>query len=59
MAAIKAGYPAVNVFEADFPNHSPFIHTCEDSTKDLDYDHMVDHAKITLAFAYELAFADL
>lgn len=48
------------IIEAAFPDcdlehlHGPF-----DLIKYLDYDHMIDHAEVTMAFIYELAFAKL
>jgi len=34
------------------------IHSTEDKIEFLSFDHMLQHAKMTLAFAYELAFAE-
>ena len=59
MSAIKAGYPAVFVIEAAFPECDTHLHGPYDLIKYLDYDHMIDHAEISLAFIYELAFAKL
>jgi leucyl aminopeptidase len=33
------------------------IHSTEDTIAYLSFDHMLQHAKMTLGFAYELAFA--
>lgn len=59
MSAIKAGYPAIYVFESDFALANQHVHTPEDLIKHLDFSHMIDHARMTLGFVYELAFADL
>jgi len=59
MSALFAGYPAVYILEADFPLCDNHIHGDDDLVKYLDYDHMIDHAKMTLGFLYELAFAKL
>jgi leucyl aminopeptidase len=59
MSAIKAGYPATYVFESDFALANQHVHTPEDLIKHLDFSHMIDHARMTLGFVYELAFADL
>jgi leucyl aminopeptidase len=58
-AAIKAGFPAIFVFESEFKLSDDHIHTPYDLTEFLDYDHMIDHARMTLAFVYELAVATL
>lgn len=47
------------VMESAFADIEYRIHTPEDLPKYLDYDHMVDHAEISLGFIYELAFAQL
>ena len=60
MSAIKAGYPAVFVIEAEFELcANSHLHSPDDLIKYLDFDHMVDHGKYILSFAYELAFAKL
>ncbi|KAH8602007.1 leucine aminopeptidase 1 [Bisporella sp. PMI_857] len=60
MSAIKAGYPGVCVTESEFKHCAvEHLHGPDDLIKYLDFDHMVDHAKYILGFAYELAFAKL
>lgn len=59
MSAIKAGYPGVFVIEGDFQYTDNHLHGVDDLIEYLDYDHMIDHAKMTLGFLYELAFAKL
>jgi leucyl aminopeptidase len=59
MSALWAGYPAVYIVEAEFKLCDNHLHGSEDLLKYLDYDHMVDHAQMTLGFVYELAFAKL
>ncbi|KAL9042476.1 MAG: hypothetical protein Q9214_003769 [Letrouitia sp. 1 TL-2023] len=56
-SASKAGYPAAFVIESDFQYYDPNIHTTEDKIQYLSFDHMLQHAKLTLGLAYELAFA--
>lgn len=58
-SASKYGYPSAFVIESDFKYSDTKIHTTEDKIEFLDFNHMLQHAKLTLAFAYELAFADL
>ncbi|KAL5119187.1 Leucine aminopeptidase 1 [Pleosporales sp. CAS-2024a] len=56
-SASKAGYPSAFVIESDFKYSDNKIHTTEDKIEYLSFDHMLQHAKLTLALAYELAFA--
>ncbi|BDD54927.1 Leucine aminopeptidase 1 [Monascus purpureus] len=58
-SARKYGYPSAFVMESEFEHSSDRIHTTGDKIDYLSFDHMVQHAKLTLAFAYELAFASL
>ncbi|KAK3935441.1 hypothetical protein QBC46DRAFT_397551 [Diplogelasinospora grovesii] len=57
-SASKAGYPSAFVIESAFEYSDNKIHTTEDLIKYLSFDHMLQHARMTLAFAYELANAD-
>ncbi|EMF10606.1 Zn-dependent exopeptidase [Sphaerulina musiva SO2202] len=56
-SASKAGYPSAFVIESDFQYSDKKIHTTEDKIDYLDFDHMLQHARLTLGLAYELAFA--
>ncbi|KAJ4291817.1 Leucine aminopeptidase 1 [Kalmusia sp. IMI 367209] len=56
-SASKAGYPSAFVIESDFKYSDSKIHTTDDLIKYLSFDHMLQHAKLTLALAYELALA--
>lgn len=56
-SASKYGYPSAFVIESDFKYSDKKIHTTEDKIEFLSFDHMLQHAKMTLAFAYEMAFA--
>lgn len=55
-SAQAAGYPASFVIESAFENSNPKIHSTGDVIDELSFDHMREHAKLTLAFAYELGF---
>ncbi|KAK4144605.1 uncharacterized protein C8A04DRAFT_11362 [Dichotomopilus funicola] len=57
-SASKAGYPSAFVIESAFEYSDNHIHSTEDLIKYLSFDHMLQHARLTLAFAYELAFTD-
>ncbi|KAI9933445.1 Leucine aminopeptidase 1 [Aspergillus wentii] len=56
-SAHRWGYPSAMATEAEMENTNKKIHTTEDKISNLSFDHMLQHAKLTLAFAYELAFA--
>lgn len=56
-SASKYGYPSAFVIESDFKYSDKKIHTTEDKIEYLSFDHMKQHAKMTLGFAYELAMA--
>jgi bacterial leucyl aminopeptidase len=56
-SASKYGYPSAFVIESDFKYSDNKIHTTGDTIDLLSFDHMLQHAKMTLGFAYEMAFA--
>jgi leucyl aminopeptidase len=56
-SASKAGYPSAFVIESDFKYSDNKIHTTEDKIEYLNFGHMLQHARLTLGLAYELAFA--
>jgi leucyl aminopeptidase len=56
-SASKAGYPSAFVIESDFKYSDKKIHTTEDKVEYLSFEHMLQHARLTLGLAYELAFA--
>ncbi|KAI9044238.1 putative aminopeptidase [Aspergillus affinis] len=56
-SASKYGYPAAMATESEMENSNKRIHTTDDKIRYLSFDHMLQHAKLTLGFAYELAFA--
>ena len=58
-SASKAGYPSAFVIESAFENSDKHIHTSDDTIKYLSFDHMLQHARLTLGLVYELAFANL
>ncbi len=57
--ASKAGYPSAFVIESDFADSDKHIHTSDDTIQYLSFDHMLQHARLTLGLVYELAFAEL
>ncbi|OKL62540.1 Leucine aminopeptidase 1 [Talaromyces atroroseus] len=58
-SASRYGYPSAFVIESEFQYSDKHIHSTDDLIKYLSFDHMIQHAKMSLAFAYELAFAPL
>jgi bacterial leucyl aminopeptidase len=46
------------VIESEFEYSDNHIHSTDDLIKYLSFDHMLQHAHMTLAFVYELAFTD-
>ncbi|GLI73049.1 leucine aminopeptidase 1 [Penicillium ochrochloron] len=58
-SASRFGYPSAFVIESQFEHSDKKIHSTDDLIKYLSFDHMLQHAKMSLAFAYELAFASL
>ena len=57
-SASKAGYPSAFVIESDFKYSDRKIHTTEDKIEFLSFDHMLQHARLTLGLVYELALAN-
>ncbi|KAJ4138168.1 Leucine aminopeptidase 1 [Fusarium equiseti] len=55
-SASKAGYPSAFVIESAFEYSDPHIHSTDDSIKYLSFDHMLQHARMTLGLVYELGF---
>ncbi|KAI8927904.1 hypothetical protein BC831DRAFT_450925 [Entophlyctis helioformis] len=53
----KAGVPAVFTFEAPFADHSPYIHTTEDTVDSIDFGHMAQFVRGVIGFAVELSLA--
>ena len=49
-SASKYGYPSAFVIESDFKYSDNKIHTTEDKIEYLSFDHMLQHAKMTLGF---------
>ncbi|PKS09244.1 hypothetical protein jhhlp_003858 [Lomentospora prolificans] len=57
-SASKAGYPSAFVIESSFDLSSPHIHSTADTIDTLSFDHMLQHAQMTLGLVYELGFND-
>ncbi len=57
-SASKAGYPSAFVIESAFEYSDNHIHSSDDSIEYLSFEHMLQHARLTLAFTYELGFTN-
>ncbi|KAH8680951.1 leucine aminopeptidase 1 [Xylariales sp. PMI_506] len=57
-SASKAGYPSAFVIESTFEESDNHIHGTDDLIKYLSFDHMLQHARMTLGLVYELGFTD-
>lgn len=53
-SATKVGYSSAFVMETPMKLSNPFIHSVLDTVDRLSFDHMVQHARLTLGYAYEL-----
>ena len=58
-SAIEHGYPASFVIESEMSLTSKYIHSVMDTIDRLDWDHIKEHTKLTVAFAYELSMAKI
>jgi bacterial leucyl aminopeptidase len=58
-SAYKAGYPAAQASESGFDDMFPDEHTPRDTIDVVDFDHVLQHARMSVGFAVELAFATL
>lgn len=58
-SANKVGIPTAFVVESAFELSNPNLHTEKDTADQLSYDHMLQHSKMALGFAYELAYAPM
>ncbi|KAH8155685.1 uncharacterized protein LAJ45_00695 [Morchella importuna] len=55
-SANSAGYPASFVTEDTFDDSSPYIHSASDTVSTLDFDHILEHIKLTIGFAVEASY---
>ncbi|KAF4170829.1 hypothetical protein CNMCM8694_005648 [Aspergillus lentulus] len=58
-SAYLRGYPAAMAFESKFGDHSRFIHTSLDRADTININHVLQHVRLVIGFAYELGFAAL
>lgn len=56
-SAIENGYPSAFLIESEMKYSNKFIHSTMDTIDRLDWDHITEHVKLTIAYAYELSLA--
>ncbi|KAJ3066098.1 Leucine aminopeptidase 1 [Podochytrium sp. JEL0797] len=54
----KAGYASVFGFEAEFKNHSPFIHSVEDVVENVSFEHVARFVRVCVGFAVEMSLVE-
>lgn len=57
-SASKAGFPSAFVIESEFKESDNHIHGTDDLIEYLSFEHMLQHARMTLGLVYELGFTD-
>ena len=50
----KVGVDSIFTFESSFQDHSPYIHTTEDTIDHISMEHVAEFSKVIIAFAVEL-----
>lgn len=50
----KMGVDSIFTFESSFADHSPYIHTPDDTIQHIDIKHVAEFTKVILAYAVEL-----
>ncbi|KAF1955536.1 putative leucine aminopeptidase 1 [Byssothecium circinans] len=58
-SATRYNYPSAMIFESEMAYENPYIHTASDTIDRIDFAHVLEHARLTVGFAVELAFAAL
>ncbi|EFR00060.1 leucyl aminopeptidase [Nannizzia gypsea CBS 118893] len=54
-SAHRNGFPSSFVAETNFRGTNPYLHTADDVIANLDFNHMLEHAKVVVGFMGELA----
>lgn len=57
ISGLMYGYPSVYVLESKVELSNPFIHSAEDTIDKVNFEHMREHTKLTVAFTIELAIS--
>ncbi|KAG0684622.1 Leucine aminopeptidase 1 [Pichia californica] len=58
ISALMFGYPSIYVLESKVELSNPFIHSDKDTIDKINFDHMLQHIKLTLSFAIELSISN-
>ncbi|KAK2731962.1 hypothetical protein FQN57_003058 [Myotisia sp. PD_48] len=58
-SANRNGFPSAFVFETAMSGSNPYIHTANDTIDRINFNKVLDHAKLVVGFVYELAFSAL
>lgn len=56
-SALENGYPAAFIIESEFKYSSHYIHSVMDTIDRIDWEHVQEHVKLTLGYAWEIASA--
>ncbi|EGW35327.1 uncharacterized protein SPAPADRAFT_58552 [Spathaspora passalidarum NRRL Y-27907] len=56
-SALENGYPSSFLIESEMKYTNKYIHSVMDTIDRLDWDHIKEHVKLTIAYAYELSLA--
>ncbi|KAI3407026.2 LAP1 [Candida oxycetoniae] len=56
-SALENGYPSSFLIESEMKYSNKYIHSVMDTIDRLDWDHIKEHVKLTVAYAYELSSA--
>ncbi|RLV96290.1 putative aminopeptidase [Spathaspora sp. JA1] len=56
-SALENGYPSAFLIESEMKYTNKYIHSVMDTVDRLDWDHIKEHVKLTIAYAYELSLA--
>ena len=56
-SALENRYPSSFLIESEMKYSNKYIHSVMDTIDRLDFDHVKEHIKLTIAFAYELSLA--
>ncbi|KAI5969137.1 LAP1 [Candida margitis] len=56
-SALENGYPSSFLIESEMKYSNKYIHSVMDTIDRIDFDHVKEHVKLTVAFAYELSLA--
>ncbi|KAI5954750.1 LAP1 [Candida theae] len=56
-SALENGYPSSFLIESEMKYSNKYIHSVMDTIDRIDFEHVREHVKLTVAFAYELSLA--